>query len=197
MLGVAGSLDGIASTLNPLLAQTSTDAAAYKASAALSGYTQFNGRSADELAASLVTWSAAGLQLAPLQVLGCEDEVLKKGDCLKVRVAAPLVDRSGKTVERLVDIASYSSTAKRWGPGGQWQGPDLCGARGQPAAPGRRRVSAETGSNPISGVELLLQGKNSTLTADLISAGHGANAAGLRAAARTVPTAQPVHRATG
>ncbi len=170
VLGVAGSLDGIASTLNPLLAQTSTDAATYKASAALSGYTQFNGRSADELAASLVAWSAAGLQLAPLQVLGCEDEVLKKGDCLKVRVAAPLVDRSGKTQDRLVDIASYSSTAKRWALVGNgkalvfavraasWLRLDGAGA-------------AETGSNPSSGVELLLQGKNSALTADLITAG--------------------------
>lgn len=164
VLANAGTLDAIISTLNPLLAQSSTTAAAYKASTALSGYVRHNGRSADDLANALVDWSSKGLQLGSLQILGCVDETVKKGDCLKVLVGSTLSDRSGKPVDRLIDVASYSSTAKRWSLVGNGK---TLSFEVHPASwlrldgSGKAEAAGSTG-NPGIGVEIDLQQSNAS-----------------------------------
>ncbi len=173
----AATLDSIVSTLNPLLAQASTTAATYKASTALTGYDEHDGRNADALAAALVAAAAEGLQLGPLQLLGCADLVVKKGDCLRVVVASTLSDRTGKPVRRLVDAATYNTTTKRW---------SLIG-NGHPLAFEvwasstqllKRDASADTlgsGSTalttPFPGVEVRLQATDEAFTSYLVLAG--------------------------
>jgi len=176
----AASLDGIVTTLNPLLAQAATTAAAYKASTALTGYDKHDGRNADALAASLVAAAAEGLQLGPLQVLGCADTVVKKGDCLRVLVASTLSDRSGKPVRRLVDAASFTTATKRWALIGnghtlafevlasstQWLKRD-----GTPETTGSNGSGSGTSIPPFPGVEVRLQATDEAFTSYLLLAG--------------------------
>ncbi|WP_374433984.1 hypothetical protein [Inhella sp.] len=175
----AATLDGIVSTLNPLLAQVSTSAATYKASTALTGYDKHDGRNVDALVGSLTAAATDGLQLGPLQVLGCADTVVKKGDCLRVLVASTLSDRSGKPVRRLLDAATYNTAAKRWSLIGNGHTLSF-EAYASSTQLLKRDGSSETSSgssgssasaNPFSGVEVRLQATDEAFTSYLLLAG--------------------------
>ncbi len=119
----AGLLDSVATTINPMLARAAP-ADDYKAlrpgstvtdtNAVLYGYERHDGVDSDALAAQLAAWGSAGLQMGPLQVLGCADDVAKTGDCTRVLVASTLTDRNGAPQARLLNAATYNTTQKRW-----------------------------------------------------------------------------------
>lgn len=157
VLGVAGSLDSLVTSLNPLLAQSGVGAASFAALPALAGYERHDGRELGQLSTQLQDWAAKGLQLGPLQVLGCEDETLKVGDCLRVRVASTLSDRAGKPVDRFIDVVGYSSTAKRWNLLGNGK---YFGFEVLPASSLRLQADGSLeagGTNPAAGAEVRLQ----------------------------------------
>ena len=119
----AGLLDSVATTINPMLARAAP-ADDYKAlragstvtdtNAVLYGYERHDGADSDALAAQFAAWGTSGLQMGPLQVLGCADDVAKTGDCLRVLVASTLTDRSGAVQGRLLNAVTYNTTQKRW-----------------------------------------------------------------------------------
>ncbi len=119
----ASLIDGVATTVNPMLARAAP-ADDYKAlrtgstvtdtNAVLYGYERHDGVDSDALAAQFAAWGAAGLQLGPLQVTGCADDVAKTGDCLRVLVAGALTDRNGAVKARLLNAVTYNTTQKRW-----------------------------------------------------------------------------------
>lgn len=173
----AATLDGIVSTLNPLLAQTGILPTVYMGSTALTGYDKHDGRSIDALVTSLKAAADAGLQLGPLQVLGCADTVVKKGDCLRVLVASTLSDRTGKPVRRLLDAATYNSTAKRWSLIGNGyplafevfaSSTQLLKRDGTADTTGS---GASASSAPFPGVEVRLQATDEAFTSYLVLAG--------------------------
>lgn len=170
VLPLAATLDGIVSTLNPVLAKAGATAADFAGLTALAtAYTSHDGRSAAELHQQLADWSALGLQLGALQILGCADETVKKGDCARVLVASTLTDRSGKPLDHLLDTATYNTTAKRWELIGN--GKPL-GFEVLPASGLRLDASGKAESdlpNPVSGVELRLQSKVGTADTFVIS----------------------------
>lgn len=154
----AAQLDGIAASLNPLLAQ-GAGATALLASSALAGYERHDGQTAAQLAARLADWGARGLQLGPLQILGCADDTPRAGDCQRVEVASNLIDRSGTVQDRLLDVASYATVPRQW---------RLLG-NGRPLAFQLRASSwldldaaGSPRTAPQAGIELRLQGRDAT-----------------------------------
>lgn len=159
VLGNAASIDGVVTTLNPLLA-AAANATTLQANAVLSTYTRQNGRDLAALSALLADWGARGLQLGPLQILGCVDETVKTGDCLRVEVASTVSERSGAAADRLVDTLAYTTTTKTWALIGNNR---ALGFALRPVSLLRLNASgvAETeGSNPGAGVEVRLQGRD-------------------------------------
>jgi hypothetical protein len=165
-----GSLDGLVAALNPLLAQ-GANVAAIQASPVFTGYTRHDGRTAEQLATLLAGWGTRGLQLGPLQVLGCADEVLKAGDCLRVVVASVATDRAGQPAERWVDAVTWNASLKRWnliGNGRNLSFDIRAASWLRLDATGKAET---TGTNPNSGVEIQLQGRTAdNATALLTSA---------------------------
>lgn len=157
----AGLLDGIVTALNPLLARAA-DPVTIQTSDPLLGYTQQDGRDNASLALQLAAWGAAGLQLGPLQITGCADDVAKTGDCLRVSVASALTDREGKLVARLQDTAAYSSTTKRWTLAGNNKALAFS-LRAASLLKLDAAGSAGTGA-PARGIEVLLQGRGAAGT---------------------------------
>lgn len=156
-----GSLDGITTSLNPLLARAA-DPLTLQTSDPLLGYTQHDGADSAALALQLAAWGAAGLQLGPLQVSGCADDVAKTGDCLRVLVASTLTDRNGKPQARLQDAASYNSTSKRWTLIGNGK---ILSFQLRAASLLKLDASGSAGSAaPTRGIEVLLQGRSGTST---------------------------------
>lgn len=154
VLGNAATLDGVVSTLNPLLA---APASAVTLQASLTGYTRHNGRSQAQLATQLADWGARGLQLGPLQVLGCVDEVAKSNDCLRVEVASVVSERSGAAVDRLVDTLAYTAATKSWALIGNNQALGFSLRAVSWLRLGAGGVAETEGGNPSAGVELRLQ----------------------------------------
>ncbi len=170
VMGNAASLDALVATLNPLLAQ-GANAAAFQASTVLSGYTKHDGRSAEQLATLLAGWGPRGLQLGSLQILGCADDVLKAGDCLRMLVATVATDRTGQPAERLIDAVTWNSSLKRWNLIGNGKNLsfDVRAASWLRLDAGGKAEA--TGTNPNSGVEIQLQGRSAdNASALLISA---------------------------
>ncbi len=119
----ASLLDDVATSINPMLARAAP-ADDYKAlrpgstvtdtNAVLYGYERHDGLDSNGLAAQLANWGAAGLQMGPLQILGCADDVAKTGDCTRVLIASTLTDRSGAVKARLSNAVTYNTAQKRW-----------------------------------------------------------------------------------
>jgi hypothetical protein len=160
-LANAPLLDEVVTQINPLLARAAP-ADDYKATrpgstvtdtnAVLYGYERHDGVDTNGLATRLAAWGTAGLQMGPLQVLGCADDVVKTNDCGRVLVASALTDRNGVVKDRLVNAVTYNTTQKRW---------RLLG-NGKPLAMAVRPtsllrlsgagVAETTGTNPSAGV---------------------------------------------
>ncbi|MBH9552576.1 hypothetical protein [Inhella gelatinilytica] len=174
VLPPATTLDGIVTTLNPLLAQTGASATTFSGSTALTGYTQHEGRTLADLANLLLAWNNRGLQLGPLQILGCLDEVITKGNCLRVAVASAVTDRSGKVQERLINAATYSATTKRWSLVGNGKGVGFA------VVPFSAQhylfdgtVDASAGTTPGKGVEVRLTGQPSGISSATVQTAIG------------------------
>lgn len=107
------TLDQLGSSLNALIALNTT-AAGYAAAPVLTGYTRHNGRTLTQLAARLEYYASRGYQLSNFQLTGCAEDPIPTKGCSNFGIAALVTDNKGNQVEAFTDVATYSTTNKRW-----------------------------------------------------------------------------------
>jgi hypothetical protein len=159
-------LDELAKGLNSLISQ-GKKAADFKAAAQLSGYGVHDSADKDAMAAKLADFAVKKGQIGRFMVTGCADDVVTKGECKKVLVAANVNDANGALLAQLSDAVTFTkgataSVAGQWGLVGNGRSFAMqvypvsaiqLGADGS--------VAASPAPNPWVGIQVAIQGRSS------------------------------------
>lgn len=163
-------LDDLGAALNQLIAQGQT-AAAILAHPLVTGYDKHNGRLVTDLAALLVSYTAANRQFGRFQLMGCADDAPAAGKCARVLVGALVSDSTGTVVDVFSDAVSYNdkaTTANKWNLIGNGK---TLGAAVHPLAFAARQADgsadASLSPNPVIGVQVEMQTPGPTSSATL------------------------------
>ncbi|MEJ6006905.1 hypothetical protein WG899_15240 [Paucibacter sp. AS339] len=111
-----GSLDEFSAALNQMMVQA-LSATTIAAHPLLASYVQHNGRQKADLAALLAAYAARGLQIGRVQAMGCADDSVTGGLCLKVLISALVSDSAGTVQAVFSDALSFnktSTTGSKW-----------------------------------------------------------------------------------
>ena len=155
------ALDALALAINSAIAAGGRGALVTTLTAS---YVRHNGRNALDLADLVAEWADKNMQMGRMQVTGCADAVIAISGCVKLAVAARLIDAKGEQAGAFSDavVSAGTATAPAWVLVGNGQIADVVV---QPAgllalnADGSRFAGAAVNpaANPRTGVQMAVQ----------------------------------------